>query len=129
MYNSDVANSETFGRFAKIVAMELHVDAAKVTLDSYLDDLGMESLDLMGIIIELERQFHICMPEKGILQTAQEVFGAGVLEKDGVVTEVVEYVDLGQLYAQIGAVPPDKVWAKRAHVSAIVSKKPKTQRR
>ena len=87
MYNSDVANSETFERFAKIVAIELHIDAAQVTSDSYLDDLGMESLDLMGIVIELEKQFHICIPEKSILQTAQEVFGAGVLEKDGVVTE------------------------------------------
>jgi hypothetical protein len=53
--------------------------------------------------------------------------GALLFETEGgQVTEVVEYMDLGQLYAQIGAVPGEKVWAKRAHVSAVVVPKPKT---
>jgi predicted RNA-binding Zn-ribbon protein involved in translation (DUF1610 family) len=52
-----------------------------------LTDLGAESLDLIEISMETESQFHIFLPDKSILETAVEVFGPGILEKDGYLTE------------------------------------------
>jgi len=86
MHESDTAPSNTFQRFAAIVAKSLHVEASRITPDSHLEDLGAESLDLIEITMDTETEFGISMPEKSILQSAQEVFGPGVLEKDGVVT-------------------------------------------
>src|SRR5208282_2402311 len=55
--------------------------------DTHLTDLGAESLDLIEITMETETQFHIFLPDKSILETAVEVFGSGILEKDGYLTE------------------------------------------
>lgn len=83
-YNSE---REIFERFAGIVAKSLHIDPARVTPDAYLDELGAESLDLIEISMETESEFNIWISEKTILHTAEEVFGPGVLQKDGVLTE------------------------------------------
>src|SRR5947209_1617818 len=42
---------------------------------------------LREITMETEAQFDVWLPEKSVLDTAAEVFGAGVLEKDGCLTE------------------------------------------
>ncbi len=73
--------------FSDIVAKSLRIDPALVLPEAYLDDLGAESLDLIEISMEAETQFNIWLPEKSILETANEVFGAGVLERDGYLTE------------------------------------------
>src|SRR5579884_20285 len=82
-----MTESEVFDQFAQIVARSLRIDAAKVTPDVYLTDLGAESLDLIEITMETESQFHIFLPDKSILDTAVEVFGSDILEKDGYLTE------------------------------------------
>jgi len=75
-------------RFAEIVSRALRKDKTLVTPEARLDtDLDAESLDLIEITMETESQFRIWLPEKSILETANEVFGEGVLEKDGVLTE------------------------------------------
>jgi acyl carrier protein len=79
---------EVFHRFAAIVAESLHIDVEQVTPDSYLGDLGAESLDMVEIAIHAEDKFNISLPEKNILQTAIEVFGPDVLEKDGILTDI-----------------------------------------
>ena len=80
------ANSDVAERFAQIVADSLHIEAARVTSDAHLDELGAESLDLIEITMESEAAFHVWIPEKSILETAIEVCGAGVLENDGYLT-------------------------------------------
>jgi len=82
-----MTESEVFEKFAQIVARSLRIDASQVTPDVYLTDLGAESLDLIEITMETESQFHIFLPDKSILDTAVEVFGPEVLEKDGYLTE------------------------------------------
>ena len=82
-----VSESEILDRFAQVVARSLRIDAALVTPDAYLCDLGAESLDLLEITMEAEDEFNILIPQKNILQTAQEVFGFGVLVRDGHLTE------------------------------------------
>jgi acyl carrier protein len=81
------APDKVLQKFSAIVAKSLHIDAATVVPDAYLDELGAESLDLIEISMEVESQFNIWMAEKSILDTAREVFGTGVLEKDGYLTE------------------------------------------
>jgi acyl carrier protein len=83
----DMTESEVFDKFAQIVAKSLRIDASQVNLDTHLTDLGAESLDLIEITMETETQFHIFLPDKSILETAVEVFGPDVLERDGYLTE------------------------------------------
>jgi acyl carrier protein len=83
----EMTESEIFDQFAQIVGRSLRIDAAQVTPDAQLSDLGAESLDLIEISMETESQFHIFLPDKSLLETAVEVFGPGILEKDGYLTE------------------------------------------
>ena len=81
-----MTEAEVFHKFAPIVARSLRIEETLVTPDVRLNDLGAESLDLIEITMETESQFHIFLPDKSILDTAVEVFGSGVLEKDGYLT-------------------------------------------
>lgn len=87
VFVGDDTAREVFQQFAAIVAESLHIDAERVTPDAYLGNLGAESLDLVEIAIHAEDKFNISLPEKNILQTAIEVFGPSVLEKDGILTD------------------------------------------
>jgi len=78
---------EILERFSRVVAQSLRIDPALVTEQACLDDLGAESLDLAEITMETEEEFDILIPQKNILQTATEVFGAGVLAAEGKLTE------------------------------------------
>lgn len=77
---------EILEKFVGIVSRSLHVEASRVTEDAYLDDLGAESLDLIEISMGIEEAFDLWLSEKSILQTAKDVYGPGVLEKDGLLT-------------------------------------------
>lgn len=86
MSNMTMPDTEILERFAEIVASSLRIDRSKITEDAYLDDLGAESLDLLEITMEAEDAFNILLPQKNILQTAQELVGAGVVIQDGKLT-------------------------------------------
>lgn len=73
--------------FADLVGRSLHIDKALVTDEAYLDDLGAESLDLIQIVMEAEEAFGIWISEKSVLHTARQVYGPGVLDRDGVLTD------------------------------------------
>lgn len=92
-----MTESEVFDKFAQIVAKSLRVDASQVAPDVHLNDLGAESLDLIEITMETESQFHIFLPDKSILETAVEVFGPDILEKDGYLTEEGKRLMLGRM--------------------------------
>jgi len=84
-----LTEQEVLDKTADIIVESLRVDRSKVTPDAHLlDDLGAESLDLIEITMETESAFNVCIPEKSILDTATEVFGPGILEKDGYLTEI-----------------------------------------
>ena len=86
MSNMTTQDQEILERFAEIVATSLRIDKSKVTEDAYLDDLGAESLDVLEITMEAEEAFNILLPQKNILQTAQELVGEGVVVQDGRLT-------------------------------------------
>lgn len=53
------------------------------------------------------------------------VEGAVLFRTDGkLITEVIEYFDLSSPYAQVGAIPPEKVWAQRSEISVVTSSDP-----
>jgi len=86
--NTKMTEAQIYDKFADIVAASLRVDRERVTMEAHLmDDLGGESLDLIEITMETESAFNVWLPEKSILDTAEEVFGPGVLVKEGVLTE------------------------------------------
>ena len=87
MSHPKAVDSEILERFADIVASSLRVGRERVTADAYLSDLGAESLDLLEITMEVEDEFGIIMPQKDVLQAAQDVFGPDVLVRDGLITE------------------------------------------
>ena len=60
-------NEELFARFRKCAVDVLSVDADKVTLEaSFGDDLDADSLDLVELVMALEEEFGIEVPESDL---------------------------------------------------------------
>mgnify|MGYP000647356755 CR=1 FL=1 len=56
--------SDTADRVKKIVVEHLGVEADKVTeAASFIDDLGADSLDIVELVMELEEEFDIQIPD------------------------------------------------------------------
>ena len=54
-----------FEKLAKIIAEVLNVDANEITLDTtFVDELGADSLDVFQIIIGIEEEFDIEIPNE-----------------------------------------------------------------
>ena len=50
-----------------ILAKQLRVDAAKVTLDAQIKkDLGADSLDILQLLMRIEDQYGIVIPDKAL---------------------------------------------------------------
>lgn len=53
-----------FEKLQKIVAEVLNIDADKITMEStFIDDLGADSLDVFQIIMGIEDEFGIQIPD------------------------------------------------------------------
>ena len=71
----------TFDKVKAIVVEQLGVDEAEVTIDStFIDDLGADSLDIVELIMALEDEFSVEIPDD-------------VAEKIKTVKDTVEYID------------------------------------
>lgn len=71
----------TYDRLKKIVAEQLGVEEAEVTPQaSFVDDLNADSLDLVELIMSLEEEFGLEIPDEDA-------------EKIRTVQEAVDYVD------------------------------------
>lgn len=54
----------TFDKVKELLANQLNVDEEKITMDSnVIADLGADSLDLFEILIALEDEFNVSVPE------------------------------------------------------------------
>lgn len=57
-------DQELFARFKKCVIEELSVDEAKIVPEaSFKDDLEADSLDLVNVVMALEEEFGIDVPD------------------------------------------------------------------
>lgn len=81
------SDDEILERLRGIIAKSLKIEPEQIGADSYLDDLGAESLDLVEIDFDCEEEFRVLMPEKNVLETAEQVFGKGTLLNNGFLTE------------------------------------------
>ena len=58
-------NSEIFEKVKKIIADKLDIEEDKIKPESsFLDDLGADSLDIVELIMELEEEFGIEIPDE-----------------------------------------------------------------
>ena len=56
-----------FEKVQAILARQLRVDAAKVTLDAQIKkDLGADSLDILQLLMRIEDQYGIVIPDKAL---------------------------------------------------------------
>ena len=56
-----------FEKVQAILAKQLRVDAAKVTLDAQIKkDLGADSLDILQLLMRSEDQYGIVIPDKAL---------------------------------------------------------------
>ena len=53
-----------FDRVKEIIVDELGVDAEAVTIDSTLEDLGADSLDAVELIMQIEEEFEVEIPDE-----------------------------------------------------------------
>ena len=59
------AESGTFSRVQNIVAQQLGVDKKKVTLEAnFANDLGADSLDTVELVMAIEEEFNIDIPDE-----------------------------------------------------------------
>ncbi|MCX8007944.1 MAG: acyl carrier protein [Coriobacteriia bacterium] len=60
-----VDNEEIFLKVKDVIVDQLNVDESEVTLDaSFIDDLGADSLDIVELVMALEEQFGISIPDE-----------------------------------------------------------------
>lgn len=58
-------SSDTFETVKKIVAEQLEVDSAQVTPEAnFVNDLGADSLDTVELVMALEEEFDIEIPDE-----------------------------------------------------------------
>lgn len=75
-----MSSEEVFEKIKGIIVEQLQVSEASVTLEaSFIDDLGADSLDLVELIMALEEEFDIEIPDADA-------------EKVTTVNDVVEYI-------------------------------------
>lgn len=71
----------TFDRVKKVVAEQLQVDPEQITPEaSFIEDLGADSLDVVELVMALEEEFDIEIPDEDA-------------EKLGTVGTAVGYID------------------------------------
>lgn len=75
-----MSSEEVFEKVIKIIVEQLGVSETSVTMEaSFIDDLGADSLDIVELIMALEEEFDIEIPDSDA-------------EKVVAVSDVVEYI-------------------------------------
>jgi acyl carrier protein len=76
-----------YPRVAKIISEVLVIDESKIAMTKRLiADLGAESIDLLDLIFQLEREFKIKVPLRQIEKEARGTLSDAEFEQNGVVT-------------------------------------------
>ena len=79
--SSQEIESKIFEKVQDIVAQQLGVDKDKVTREaSFADDLGADSLDTVELVMAIEEEFNIKIPDE-------------YAEKIATVTQAVDFID------------------------------------
>jgi len=67
--------SDTFARVKHIIAKNLDIPVEKIEEDARLVDLGVDSLDALELIFEIEEEFKVTVPDERLpeLETVRAV--------------------------------------------------------
>ncbi len=58
-------NEEIFDKVRDVIVDQLNVDETEVTEEaSFIDDLGADSLDIVELVMALEEQFGVSIPDE-----------------------------------------------------------------
>ena len=68
MTESKPINEEVFVKISEIIVENAGIAAEKITPLSRFQDLGLDSLDALAMISDLEKEYNIKIPNQEILQ-------------------------------------------------------------
>ncbi len=75
-----MSNEDLFQSIVDMIVNQLGVDASSITMDSsFVDDLNADSLDMVELVMAMEQEFDISIPDE-------------VAERVATVGDAVEYV-------------------------------------
>lgn len=75
-----MTNEELFDSIKSMIVDQLGVEEDKITMDSsFVDDLNADSLDMVELVMAMEQEFDISVPDE-------------VAEKVGTVGDAVEFI-------------------------------------
>ena len=75
-----MSNEELFQNIKQMIVNQLGVDESIITMDSsFVDDLNADSLDMVELVMAMEQEFDISIPDE-------------VAEKVATVGDAVEYI-------------------------------------
>ena len=75
-----MTNEELFESIKSMIVDQLGVEEDKITMDSsFVDDLNADSLDMVELVMAMEQEFDISVPDE-------------VAEKVGTVGDAVEFI-------------------------------------
>lgn len=66
----------TFEKLQEIIAEQLELDLDKITYESHiLDDLGADSLDVVDLVMSVEDEFEVEVPDEALenIRTVEEM--------------------------------------------------------
>ena len=59
---------EIFAKIVELLAQTKGVDPATITMDMTFDQLGMDSLDSLDLVSELEEAYNVTIPNQEVLK-------------------------------------------------------------
>jgi acyl carrier protein len=75
---------QMFEKVQAILAKQLRLDAAKITLESQIKkDLGADSLDILQLLMRIEDQYGIVIPDKALATFTTVADVVNYLEQEG----------------------------------------------
>ena len=75
---------QMFEKVQAILAKQMRLDAAKITLESRIKkDLGADSLDILQLLMRLEDQYGIVIPDKALATFTTVSDVVNYLEQEG----------------------------------------------
>jgi acyl carrier protein len=67
-----VVEGNLFEKVKSIIAKQLGLEAGEISLSTSFEDLGVDSLDLFRIVIEIEEEFGIQIEDPEIIKTVED---------------------------------------------------------
>jgi acyl carrier protein len=68
MYQTIETNDAIFNKVAELIAATADISVEKIANESRFQDLGMDSLDALAMISDLEEEYNIKVPNQEVLK-------------------------------------------------------------